>query len=52
MNRTLYVVAKMTTNLLFLRGVSGTAKGNSLVLPRMNCIPVVDVYFQFASALR
>ena len=41
-NGTRYVVHNMTKNLLFLRAVSGTAKGNSLVLPRMNCIPGMD----------
>ena len=42
MNGTRYVVAYMTKNLLFRRSVSGTAKGNSLVLPRMTCIAGVD----------
>ena len=41
-NGTRYIVRKMTKNLLFLRAVSGTAKGNLLVLPRMNCIPGSD----------
>ncbi len=37
-NGTRYVIASMPKNLLFLRAVSGTVKGNSLVLPRMNGI--------------
>ena len=43
-NGTRYVVRLMTNNLLFLRAVSGTAKGSCLVLPRMNCIPGVDEF--------
>ncbi len=38
-NGTRYVVMNMTKNLLFLQAVSGTAKGNPLVLLWMNCIP-------------
>ncbi len=41
-NGTRYVVINMMKNLLFLQAVSGTAKGNYLVLPRMNCIPGMD----------
>ncbi len=42
LNGTRYVVMNMTKNLLFLQAVSGTLRGNSLVLPRMNCIPGMD----------
>ena len=41
-NGTRYVVHNMTKNLLFLRAVSGTCKGSSILLPRMNCIPGKD----------
>ncbi len=41
-NGTRYVIANMPKNLLFLGAVSGTVKGNSLVLQRMNCILGVD----------
>ena len=43
-NGTRYVVHNMTKNLLFLRAVSGTCKGSSILLPRMNCIPVKDEF--------
>ncbi len=43
-NGTRYVVENMTKNLLFFKAVSGTAKGNPLVLPRMNRIPGADEF--------
>ena len=39
---TRYVVVNTTKHLLFLRAVSQTSKGNSLVLRRMNCTPGMD----------
>lgn len=41
-NGTRYVVENMSANLLFLRAVSGTHRGNALALPRMNCSPGVE----------
>ncbi len=43
-NGTRYIVQNMTKNVLFLRAVSGTAKGSSLVLPRMKCMPRLDEF--------
>lgn len=38
-NVTRYIVVDMRDNILFLRAVSGTYKGESFVLPRINCAP-------------
>ncbi len=54
-----YILDRMTSSLLFLTAVSGTHKGNRLILPRMICcvgittslFPVSgDVSFRFESA--
>ena len=41
-NGTRYLVVNMAEHLLFFRAVSPTSKGNSLVLPRINCTPRMD----------
>ncbi len=41
-NGTRYAIERMTQNLLFLKSVSRSQKGNRLTLPRMNCSVSVD----------